>query len=138
MCCSKARPSQSGPDLSRWDGKSVSKHPLPPIFASLFSIFYPQNIVCIGLTRRRKPLLFNTLQDSSQDIPYKGVTGKIFRNKDLPDAHFVSAHNRPSFERPGTAARIADWRCGRLAPALSVYDAEVSWTSQKTHSRTRR
>jgi hypothetical protein len=65
----------------------------PPFFASLFSIFYPQNIVCIELSGQRKPLLFNTLQDCSQDIPYKGVTGKIFRNKDLPDGHVVSAVN---------------------------------------------
>jgi hypothetical protein len=60
-------------------------HPTPPpLFASLFSILYPQNTVFIRLRRRCKPLLFNTLQRSSQNPPYKGVTGKIVRNKDLP------------------------------------------------------
>jgi hypothetical protein len=49
----------------------------------LFSILYLQNIVFTGLRGERKPLLFNTLHGSPQNIPDKGVTGKILRNKEL-------------------------------------------------------
>ncbi len=45
------------------DRRMLTPHPTPPpFFASLFSILYPQSIVCIALMCQRKPLLFNTLQ----------------------------------------------------------------------------
>jgi hypothetical protein len=46
----------------------------------------PQNIVLIGLIFRHKPLVFNILQTSPQSTPHKGVIRKIFQNRDLPDA----------------------------------------------------
>ena len=52
------------------------------------------------------------------------------RRSSLPITEQVLKDRLP---RPNSALR-----CGRLAPALSVYDAEVSWTGKKMHSRTRR
>ena len=80
---------------------------------------------------RAKPLLLNILHDSRQDIPFKGVTGKIFRTKHLADAGLPQPTTTPAFQRPCPQIRTPDSRHRRLAPTVLVYFAGANRTRRK-------
>ena len=92
---------------------SSASHLLPPprLASSAFNL-NQQNTVYIRLTRPSKPLFFSTLHDCSQNIPYKGVTGKILQNKELPNAESSLPTTEQILKDRATAARTADWRRG--------------------------
>ena len=100
--------------------------PLPPRqTASLFSIFYPQNIHNTGFTRSHKSLPLNILLHSRQDILSKADTRKIFRTKHLSCSlgyrrrwfSKIAARRPKAVPRHGnTADRHSRHR--RLTPAL--------------------
>src|SRR5664280_1624121 len=72
MCCSKATPSQSGPHLSLWDGKSASK-PLP-LFWHLCFQYFTRKILCALDLNVSVSHLFSI---------FCRIARKIFRTKEL-------------------------------------------------------